>query len=187
MKKIICIISIICILFSLISVTSFAWITRADRYPKSSSSIFGGSTTKFVDKGLPAPIVDDPVPNAVPGRINIKLDGEFEYFYEKPILTNGRVFLPFRELFEFFGLSVKWDNETMTAVAKNDETEIKITVDSTTAYVNGNQTLLDVPAFLEGGKTYAPLRFVTESLGYTVGWDDRSQIVNIYTSGGGVR
>ena len=41
--------------------------------------------------------------------------------------------------------------------------------------------------FLEGGKTYAPLRFVTESLGYTVGWDGRNEIVNIYTSGGVVR
>ena len=186
MKRFICIISIICILFSLTSVTSFAWLTRMDRYPES-KPVFGGSTSKFVDKGLPAPIVDDPVPSAMPGRINIKLDGEFEYFYEKPILTDGRVLLPFRELFEFFGLDVTWDNETQTAVAKNEETEIKITVNDTKTYVNGKEKILDVPALLTGGRTYIPVRFVAESLGYTVGWDNRNQIVNIYTSGGGAR
>ena len=185
MKKIICIISIVCILFSLASITSYAWVTRADRYPQSSSSMKGGASAGFVDKGLPAPIVSDPVPYAVPGRINIKLDGEFTYFYEKPILTDGRVLLPFRELFEFFGLTVSWDEETKTAVAKNETTEIKITVNETKAYVNGNEKNLDVPALLTGGRTYAPLRFVAESLGYSVGWDGRNQIVNIYTGGGG--
>lgn len=186
MKRFICIVSIVCILFSIIPVTSFAWLTRADRYPESKPA-FGGSASKFVDKGLPAPIVADPAPSAVPGRINIKFDGEFEYFYEKPILTDGRVFLPFRELFEFFDLSVSWDDESNTAIAKNEETEIKITTGSTTTYVNGNLKTLDVPAFITGGRTYVPLRFVAESLGYSVGWDGRNGIVNIYTSGGGAR
>lgn len=188
MKRFILILTTICILLSLVTVTSFAWITKGDRYPQSSSSLNSGNKASgFVDKGLPAPIVSDPVPNLVPGRINIKLNGELVYFYEKPLMVNDRVLLPFRELFEFFEMSVTWDNETRTAIAKNDETQIKITVDSDIAYVNNNEKTLDVPAVIINERTYVPLRFVAESLGYTVGWDGRSQIVNIYTSGGGVR
>lgn len=186
MKRLICIISIICVLLSMVSVTSFAWITRNDRYPESNvlPGMGGSNSAKFVDKGLPAPIVSDPVPHAVEDRINIKLNGNFEYFYNKPVLTNGRVFLPFRELFVFFDMRVAWEEETQTAVATNDTTEIKITVDNTSAYVNNEEKILDVPALLIDGRTYVPMRFVAESLGYTVGWDNRNQIVNIYTNGG---
>ena len=118
------------------------------------------------------------------GTLNIKLNGIFEYFYNEPVLTDGRVLLPFRELFEFLGMSVKWDDVSKTAIAKNDTIEIKITLNNNKAYVNNTEKILDVPPMLIEEKTYAPLRFVAESLGYSVGWDNREYIVNIYTNGG---
>src|SRR5207244_1298013 len=50
-----------------------------------------------------------------------------------------------------------------------------------TAKVNGRIVSLDVPAMTIAGNTMVPLRFVSESIGAVVAWDNRRQIVNIET------
>lgn len=188
MKKLICILSIVCILFSLASVTSYAWITKNDRYLESSSSSGGlSNSSTFKDEGLPAPIVKAPVPHAVSGQINIKLDSNYQFFYDLPVLIDGRVLLPFREIFRMFEMRVVWEEETQTAVAVNDDTEIKITVDSTKAYVNGEEKELDVSAKIISDRVYVPVRFIAESLNCRVSWDNRAETVNIFTNGGAVQ
>ena len=107
-----------------------------------------------------------------------------QYFYDKPVNSEGRVLLPFRELFEFFSLDVSWDDETKTATARNEETEIKVSVGNKTAYVNGEEKELDVPAKIIDSKTYAPMRFVAEALGYSVDWDQGKQTVILRKAGG---
>lgn len=173
------------VLMASFSVTSHAWLTELTREEYNAPRESGVIRAKesFVDKGLPAPIVKDPVPYAVPGRINITLNGEYQYFYDKPVNSEGRILLPFRELFEFFSLNVSWDDETKTATARNEETEIKVTVGNKTAYVNGEAKELDVPSKIINSKTYAPMRFVAEALGYNVDWDQQGQTV-ILRSGG---
>lgn len=168
------------------SVTSYAWLTpltREEYYaPKTDNKV--KPKENFVDKGLPAPIVKDPEPYAVPGRINITLNDEYQYFYDKPINSNGRVLLPFRELFEFFELDVSWDDKSKTATARNKEKEIVITVNDTKAYVNGEEKTLDVSAKIINSKTYVPMRFVAEALGYSVNWDQQRQTVMLRKAGG---
>ena len=188
MKKLICIIATFLILFSLAFVTSYAWVTKNDRYLES-TSIFGqgGGSDKFVDEGLPAPIIKAPEPHAVSGQVNIKLDGNFQFFYDLPYLTDGRVLLPFREIFRMFEMRVTWEEETQTAVAKNDDTEIKITVDSTKAYVNGEEKELDVSAKIINDRVYIPVRFIAESLNCRVSWDNRIETVNIFSNGGAIQ
>ena len=51
------------------------------------------------------------------------------------------------------------------------DVEIKITIGANVAYVNGAEVALDVPAFIENGRTYMPVRFVAENLGAAVEWD----------------
>ena len=185
MKKLFFIITSIVLMASL-SVTSYAWLTDLTREEYNAREDLGAVKVKepFVDKGLPAPIVKDPVPSAVPGRINITLNGEYQYFYDKPVNSEGRILLPFRELFEFFSLDVSWDDETKTATARNEEKEIKITVDKLSAYVDGEEKTLDVPAKIINSKTYAPMRFVAEALGYKVDWNQKEQTVMLRNGGG---
>lgn len=47
------------------------------------------------------------------------------------------------------------------------------------AEVDGVETALDVPANIVGGRTLVPLRFISESLGATVGWDGMERKVTI--------
>lgn len=182
-KCIICITSVI-MLFNM-TLTTYAWKTKNDRYPESTSS--GGylsTGSKFVDKGLPAPIIPDPVAERVTGRINIMLDGEYEYFFDKPLLIDGRVLLPFRELFEFFDMLVTWDEATSTVNAISEDKNIRLTINDNTVYVNDVAKSIDVPAQIIGDKTYVPVRFVAESLDFYVSWQDKQQTVTLISGGG---
>ena len=61
--------------------------------------------------------------------------------------------------------------------------EIKITVDNNVAYVNGEEKTIDVPAKIINSKTYAPMRFVAEALGYNVSWEQSKQTVVLRNGG----
>lgn len=47
--------------------------------------------------------------------------------------------------------------------------------------VDGQEVSLDIPAFIDDGRTLVPLRFVTEAMGATVDWDESKHIVSITT------
>ena len=51
------------------------------------------------------------------------------------------------------------------------KTEVKLTIGSTTAYVNGQAKTLDVAPVIENSRTLMPLRFIAEAMGATVEWD----------------
>lgn len=59
------------------------------------------------------------------------------------------------------------------------DTEIKLTIGSAIAIVNGKDVLLDSPAFIRGNRTFLPARFVAEAFGCRVDWDPERQEVTI--------
>ena len=96
-----------------------------------------------------------------------------------PILKNSRTMLPARFVAENLGADVLWFEAEEKVVIKKNKIEIIIYINSTKAYVNGKEEILDSPAFLENGRTYTPLRFVAEKLGAKVYWEDETQNVII--------
>ena len=84
--------------------------------------------------------------------------------------------MPIRFLFERMGSTVEWnDTERSATVSMNGQT-LKVTIDDTTAIVNGNKEQLDVPARLINNKTMIPLRFISERLGADVTYDEENHI-----------
>lgn len=76
--------------------------------------------------------------------------------------------------------------ELKNAVANGpvDGVNIVLYIGDVTATVNGQATLLDAAPEIKGvGYTMVPLRFVSESLGYQVEWDDDTRSVTL-TEGG---
>ena len=96
-----------------------------------------------------------------------------------PIIRGSSTMLPVRFVAENLGATVGWDGKTSTAILKTDDVEIKITIGADTATVNGTSVKLAAPAFIEGGRTYLPVRFVAENLGATVGWDGKTSTVTL--------
>jgi hypothetical protein len=67
-------------------------------------------------------------------------------------------------------------------LAETSATTVVLQVNSTTAIVNGKNVTLDVAPYIDAssGRTLVPLRFISESLGYMVRWDDQEKAVRIY-------
>lgn len=95
-----------------------------------------------------------------------------------PYIENDITLVPIRVIAEGLGFDVSW-NESKSTVGVNGRSEILLTVNSDTAYVNGEAVALDVLARLTGERTFVPLRFVSENLGAVVIWDESTRTINI--------
>ena len=95
----------------------------------------------------------------------------------QPIIRNDRTMLPARFVAENLGAAVLWDAVNRVVTIQGEFVEIKLTIDSAVATVNGVEEMLDSPAFIENDRTYTPVRFIAEKLGSTVEWDAATQTV----------
>ncbi|MGC8979296.1 stalk domain-containing protein [Caldisericum sp.] len=98
----------------------------------------------------------------------------------KPIIKNGRTLLPIRTLIESLGGTVEWNaKEQKVTITLNGHSMI-LWIGKTTALVDSSKAPLDVAPQIINGRTYIPLRFVSEHLGASVNWDDKTQTITIY-------
>ena len=82
--------------------------------------------------------------------------------------SNWRTMVPFRVLGETFGATVNWDQDAQTVTYTLGNTELTMTIGEDTYTVNGEEKTMDTAPVLSGDRTYVPVRFVAEALGYTV-------------------
>ena len=122
------------------------------------------------------------VPALANGEISVYLDDEKVQFDVAPIVVDGRTMVPLRAIFEKLGATVNWDNSTQTAIADKGDVNVKISIDDTTLYKNGQAITLDVPAQLRGGRTLVPLRAVSEAFDCGVFWDGDTQTIRILSA-----
>ncbi|MGB9887927.1 MAG: stalk domain-containing protein [Moorellales bacterium] len=115
--------------------------------------------------------------------ISVYVDGERLALDQPPVLEDSRTLVPLRVIFEALGAEVTWDGATQTVTARRQETTVRLTIGSHTAYRNGQAVILDVPAKVVGGRTLVPVRFVFEALGAAVGWDGNTRTVTVNSSG----
>lgn len=110
---------------------------------------------------------------------SVYLDGERLSFSTDPVIKNGSTLVPMRVIFEKQGAKVTWNNTTKTVTAVKGNTTIKYTIGQKQAKVNSNTITLNTPGQILKGSTLVPLRFVSESLGNIVGWEQKSKTVII--------
>ena len=96
-----------------------------------------------------------------------------------PIIKDDRVLVPARAVFEALGGKVGWDSVNRVVTVAYGDTTVLLTIDSTTATVNGANHTLDVPAQIVNNRTLIPGRFVSESLAFQVDWDNSTRTVSI--------
>ncbi|USG66326.1 N-acetylmuramoyl-L-alanine amidase family protein [Brevibacillus ruminantium] len=94
-----------------------------------------------------------------------------------PIIEQGRTLVPVRVIAEGLGAQVDWNQDTRTAVIELGQQKLQLTVGSKNALVNGKKVQLDAVPLMRNQRMLLPLRFVAESLGVTVGWDNASRTV----------
>ncbi len=122
------------------------------------------------------------IPGVALAAPTVILDGEQLIFTDaQPIIEDGRTLVPLRSIFESMGATVTWNQDSQTATAVKGNTTVILPIGSTDPTINGQVKKLDVPAKIINGRTLAPLRFVGEAFGGTVGWDQASQTITIFS------
>ncbi|MFB7157814.1 stalk domain-containing protein [Lysinibacillus sp. NPDC056232] len=111
--------------------------------------------------------------------VSIYINGEKQSFSNQAIIENGSTLVPLRGIFESLGANVQWNQSTQTIDASKGNTKVWLKIGSKNAKVNDKAINLSVPAQVKSGKTLVPLRFIGESLGANVQWDQKNHKVII--------
>lgn len=96
-----------------------------------------------------------------------------------PVVINDRTLVPIRAIIEAMGGTVGWEQETQTATLNYGSDEIRLVIDSTTAYLNGAAHTLDTAPTIINDHTMLPIRFIAESFKFDVDWTQETQTVTI--------
>ncbi|MCG0275349.1 MAG: glycosyl hydrolase family 18 protein [Thermosediminibacteraceae bacterium] len=114
-------------------------------------------------------------------HIRVFFEGQELKFDVSPRIKNNRVLVPIRHLSEKFGADVYWDEKTRTVTAEKESIKVVLKIGDVNAYVNGKPVKLDVPPMIIQGRTLVPVRFVGETFGAVVHWDDMQKAVYLKT------
>lgn len=119
------------------------------------------------------------IQTASTGGITIELDGRPLQTETLPLLVNGSVLLPIRDVFEALGAKLAWDDTSKTVTATRGQMTLVYRIGDPTAQLNGQLLTLPVPGQIADGYSLVPLRFVSEALGSDVVWDGDHHTVRI--------
>lgn len=112
-------------------------------------------------------------------RVRVKLNGSDLKFGQMPVIKNGTTLVPLRSIFEALGITVEWDDETQTVTATKDDKVITLQIGNKTANLNGKDINLLTEPEIIGESTMVPVRFISESVGLNVSWDEVNWQVDI--------
>jgi len=116
-------------------------------------------------------------------NIGINIDNEALIFEDvKPFIDEAnRTMIPVRAVSESLGATVGWDaNKRMVSIDLDDK-HIELVIDSSVVFANGVSTQIDTEAKIVNDRTFVPVRFVSENLGFKVDWDSVNRTVLIQT------
>lgn len=117
-----------------------------------------------------------------PQAVQIVFNGEVLSSDAEPFISKGTTMIPFRVLFEKLGIAVGWDSASRSVTGRSDDVTIELRAGETTAIVNGEEReLIEAPQIVRG-RTYVPLRFVSESVAAQVTWNQQSRTVTVVTA-----
>lgn len=97
--------------------------------------------------------------------------------------NSGRTLVPIRPVVEAIDGKIDWNNDERKVTINKDNIRIELWIGKTTALVNGEEVKIDpekpVAPVIVSGRTFLPLRFVAENLGFKVDWDADTQTITL--------
>ena len=111
------------------------------------------------------------------GRTVVMTIGSSDYLINNAVVEGDaapyvddawRTMVPFRVLGEAFGAEVEWNQDAQSVTYTVGDTELVMTIGEDTYTLNGEEQTMDTAPVLSGDRTYVPVRFVAEDLGFEV-------------------
>jgi hypothetical protein len=139
-----------------------------------------------VSVGESKEIIESPILQRREDEVNVYLNGAWMFSEEVPYILSNRTMLPIRFVSESLGFRVKWYPSGQKIVIQNENRVLQFAIGSAEASVNvfddgvpGDTVALDAAPEIRMGRTYVPIRFIAENLGYGVEWELASHSVYI--------
>lgn len=107
------------------------------------------------------------------------IDGQAYPLEAAPYATSGRTMVPIRFVGDAMGAKIGWNSGTSQATFELEGKTVVLTIGSRTALVDGQVVTLDVAPRVLNGRTFVPLRFVTETLGAKVDWNGQTSKITL--------
>ncbi|MEK8126668.1 M13-type metalloendopeptidase [Paenibacillus filicis] len=121
-----------------------------------------------------------PSVHAADKALSVWLNGEeIQFSQSEPVLENGVTLVPMRPILEKLDVQLNWDEASRTVSGAKDGLSLSLQIGSTDAIANGQAVKLEVAPKLIQNVTYLPLRFVAETIGYQVAWNQSLRKVNL--------
>lgn len=108
---------------------------------------------------------------------NVIVNGNPVAFDARPRLINGTFMVPVRNLFEAMGVDFRWRMDRQVIEGLYKGTKIEIWVTSKEARVNDKRQVMDGAPFVWQGRTYAPLKFLAESLHFDISTENGNYVL----------
>ncbi|MGL4346421.1 MAG: copper amine oxidase N-terminal domain-containing protein [Cellulosilyticaceae bacterium] len=171
---------------------------KPSKAPDSSESTTTPSDTSELDTSLHTQtmtLLQSPAYNTIIDKsadfsaVDIYLDGNLLSISDKPFKYKGRLYLPLRQVGESLGIQIDFNDAYKVAIAQSTEQRLEMPLKytkavqiplaysdlaSTVAIDNFNP---EVSVVFYKEKTYLPVRFTAEALGFTVKFDEKDNAV----------
>lgn len=108
--------------------------------------------------------------------IRVTINGSKLDMNVSPVMKDGTVLVPLRDIFEALNIELKYDAPTKTIYGEKENTKIILPIGKD-AIVNGEIIKLTTPAQSINGNTMVPIKFIAQSTGADVIWDGGSRTV----------
>jgi len=110
-------------------------------------------------------------PNMMVNGVEKKIDSENEV---TPVLISDTTFVPIRAIIEALGGKVEWNEDEQKVTVYLNDKQVELWLDKNNVIANGTEMYTKVAPTSINGRTMLPLRFVSESLGLCVNWEQHS-------------
>ncbi|MEL7563501.1 MAG: S41 family peptidase [Dehalobacterium sp.] len=116
--------------------------------------------------------------------VMIVINAEQKMYQNVPIMVNGSILLPLREILIDLGVQdddehIIWNSSDRSITVIKDSIELNLWIDHNKARVNGEDVELAAAPAIYQNKTYIPAAFVARSFGKKVTWDSNTNKVII--------
>ncbi|MEX2104348.1 MAG: copper amine oxidase N-terminal domain-containing protein [Bacilli bacterium] len=112
-------------------------------------------------------------------QVRVYVEGEQLISEVAPIIEDGTTLVPLAAISVVLGANVEWNEEERSITLTRDDTVVKLTLGSKTAYINGEEVELRKAVKTLNGRTIVPVKFINEAFGSVVQWEPESKSVVI--------
>lgn len=111
--------------------------------------------------------------------INIEVNGSKQELEPAPILEKDSVLIPLRSVSNLLGYKVEWHQEQKTAILVGLENRVTLNTTNNKAFKNEVPVEKKVAIKMVNNQIFVPIRFISETIGDQVKWDQNTRTVSI--------